>query len=148
VDDFHDIEPQSAISAVQLPAAFLLALGVLGLGASLLSLVFLSFAGMSPTLPPDVPPEQAKMVVALSSGLSWVLYAGSALASLVVVAGSISLLRRRSRPLGIAACIAAMLNPVLCCCVPGLGVGIWGLVVLSRPEVAAAFDAAGRERAL
>src|SRR4051794_25506937 len=47
----------------------------------------------------------------------------------LVLAGGIALLQRRSRSLGVAAAIAALL-PISCCFLAGIPVGIWALIVL------------------
>jgi hypothetical protein len=63
-----------------------------------------------------------------------------ALLSTVTFLGGIAMLRRQLYGLAIAGSIAAMLNLIDCCCVFGLPVGIWALIVLLRPEVKASFS--------
>ena len=45
--------------------------------------------------------------------------------------------------LGIAASIVAMINFGNCCCLLGIPIGIWSLVILMQPDVKAAFDQNG-----
>jgi LSD1 subclass zinc finger protein len=55
-----------------------------------------------------------------------------------LIAGSICMLQRKVYPLAMTGAIAAML-PCSICCVFGLPFGIWGLVILNKPEVRNAF---------
>jgi hypothetical protein len=61
------------------------------------------------------------------------------LLAIVALAGSICLLRRRVYGLAMTGAVLTMVNPSGCCCVLGLGVGIWAVAVLVKPEVQAAF---------
>lgn len=56
-----------------------------------------------------------------------------------VVFGAIKMMRLQSFGLAMAACIIALL-PCQCCCLFGLPFGIWGLVVLNKPEVKSQFE--------
>ncbi len=70
------------------------------------------------------------------------LYVGSfagVIWGLVVLSGGMYLKGLRNRGSVMTACIFAML-PCNICCVLGLPFGIWGLVVLSNPEVRDAFS--------
>ena len=73
--------------------------------------------------------------------VSAALTALCALFGLVTLVGSIQMFRLRSRGLAIAGACLAMLNFESCCCVAGLPLGIWAMVVLLEPEVAQAFAA-------
>ena len=58
---------------------------------------------------------------------------------LVLFAG-IEMLRLKSRALCMVACVVAMLPfTTYCCCLLGLPFGIWGLVILNKPEVKSHF---------
>jgi hypothetical protein len=69
------------------------------------------------------------------------IVAGSvfALLSLVTLVGGIAMVRRQFYGLAIAGCVAAMINLSDGCCLLGLPVGIWALVVLLKPDVKASF---------
>lgn len=56
-----------------------------------------------------------------------------------VIFGAVKMKKLENHGLGIGASIVAML-PCTCCCVLGLPIGIWALVVLSKPEVKAYFS--------
>ena len=55
-----------------------------------------------------------------------------------VLFGAIKMLKLQNRTLATIACIVAML-PCSCCCLFGLPFGIWGLIVLNKPEVKSQF---------
>jgi hypothetical protein len=57
-----------------------------------------------------------------------------------MITGGIQMLRRKTWGLCLASCIFAIINISGCCCVPGLGVGIWGLVLLNNQQVKEAFS--------
>ena len=67
------------------------------------------------------------------------------LSSLVILLGGVQMLRLKSRGLSMTASIMAMIPCFAsACCVIGIPVGIWALVVLGSPDVKAAFAAGGR----
>jgi hypothetical protein len=60
-----------------------------------------------------------------------------------VVFGAFQMWRLRSWPIALAACIVAMLPYVYiapCCFVFGLAPGVWGAIILFKPEVKSAFS--------
>jgi len=56
-----------------------------------------------------------------------------------VLFGAMQMLKLKGYGLAITTCVVAML-PCSCCCIVGLVFGIWGLVILLKPEVKAAFS--------
>lgn len=58
----------------------------------------------------------------------------------VVLVGGLKMLKLQSHGLALAAAIIALL-PLSCCCVIGVPLGVWALVVLLRADVKAAFAA-------
>lgn len=60
--------------------------------------------------------------------------------SIVCLIGAIQMLRLRAYGLALTAAILMILSCGGCCCFLNLGAGIWALVVLSKPEVRAAFQ--------
>lgn len=57
----------------------------------------------------------------------------------IIIAGSASMLSMRYYPLGFIAAVLTMIPGTSACCLLGLPLGIWAIVVLVRPEVRAAF---------
>jgi hypothetical protein len=62
-----------------------------------------------------------------------------AIASLLVAAGSICMLRQRGYSLALTAAIVSMIPVCSPCFVLGIPFGIWAMVLLRRPEVRARF---------
>jgi len=74
-----------------------------------------------------------------SGGLGIVLnIVGLAVAGLIVY-GAMQMMKLQKYGLSMAATIAAMVPCISPCCILGLPLGIWALVVLMKPEVKAAF---------
>jgi len=61
------------------------------------------------------------------------------LMSVLVLIGALKMKRLENYGLAMAASIVAMLPCISPCCIIGLPIGIWALVVLSKPEVKSAF---------
>ncbi|HVS08929.1 MAG TPA: hypothetical protein VMS76_03575 [Planctomycetota bacterium] len=80
-------------------------------------------------------PEEG--VIGLGLGLTmaatWLLVAG-----FILYAG-LQMSRLRSRELCLVASVLAMIPCTTCCCVVGIPMGLWALIVLNRPDVRAAF---------
>ncbi len=65
--------------------------------------------------------------------------------SWIMILGSLKMKRLDSRGLGLAGCVASII-PFSPCFPIGIPAGIWGLLALNRPEIAAAFDIAAVQR--
>jgi hypothetical protein len=63
----------------------------------------------------------------------------SILASPLVIYGAIQMFRVRRYSMARLAAILALIPVTSVCCISGIPVGIWALIVLSQPEVRAAF---------
>lgn len=133
----------TAAEQVRLPAVFLLVTGILGAVGQAISLLFtilgtgLDLADAGGSLGPS---EEA--LASLMSGTMAVVFAIlGLLAAAVIIYGALKMKDLQSHPLAVAAAVVAMVPCVSPCCLLGLPVGIWALVVLLRPEVKAAFSA-------
>jgi hypothetical protein len=76
--------------------------------------------------------QQAGMMYIIGGGV------GLAFAALILL-GAIQMLRLRWYGLAVTTNVVAMIPGISCCCILGLPFGIWGLVLLVKPEVKAAF---------
>jgi hypothetical protein len=65
---------------------------------------------------------------------------GLAIMAIVTIVGSIQMLRRKTWGLALTACILAMIHIGSCCCVLGLPIGIWALILLVNPDVKDSFS--------
>jgi hypothetical protein len=114
-------------------------LGILGVLANCLHAVLVLAGGGKPPGAdvPDFIRKAMEMVTPETVLIESVVF-GSV--SLVIILGAIQMLRRRMYGLAIASSILAMINIECLCCVLGLPVGIWSLVVLLKPEVRSVFQ--------
>lgn len=62
----------------------------------------------------------------------------------VIIVGGVQMLSARRYSLAILAAILAMIPFTSVCCLPGIAIGLWALIVLRNPEVKAAFEASQR----
>jgi len=71
---------------------------------------------------------------------SLIMHAIFLIVSVVICHGATQMMRLHSFGLAVAASILAMVNISNCCCVVGLPIGIWALVVLFQPGVRSSFE--------
>ena len=57
----------------------------------------------------------------------------------VIIYGALQMMKLKSHGLAMASSILAMI-PCISCCLIGLPIGIWSVIVLSKPEVKSAFS--------
>jgi hypothetical protein len=89
--------------------------------------------------PPNMPPQVAQWMQVMSGGVGLVLnFIGLALSGFFIYA-AIKMRKLESYGLVMTATILSMVPCVSPCCCIGLPIGIWILVVLSKPEVKSAF---------
>jgi hypothetical protein len=118
------------------PATGLIVVAVLGAIAQVASLV-LNLAGTSFMASSRMPREAwANM---FSGTLGVVSSALGIVVSAVILLGAIKMKRLENYGLAMAASIIAMIPCFSPCCLIGLPIGIWSLVVLLKPEVKSAF---------
>lgn len=131
----------AAIEAVRGPAIALIATSSIGIAIYLIRAAMLLIVGgalMHRQLPSDVPPEVRDMIAHFQGPLGAMVCLFAAALNALVLLGAIKMLRLQSYGLAFAACIVAMI-PCSCCCVLGLPFGVWGLVMLNKPEVKSQF---------
>jgi hypothetical protein len=163
-DDRYGEEPQmsprafaAAREAVRVPAILLIIVGVLSAAMAAFNLVSL------PTLPaqfdqaiedidndPNMPAadkEKFKDFFSQAKEMSeqpalWAVYGVMGVIALVILFGGVKLLNLSGPALPIISAVLAMIPCTSgCCCVIGLPVGIWTLIVVNRPNVRAAMAA-------
>jgi hypothetical protein len=64
----------------------------------------------------------------------------SIVASPIIILGGIQMLRARRYSIALWAAVLALIPLTSVCCIPGIPIGIWALIVLRNPEVRAAFE--------
>jgi hypothetical protein len=119
------------------PAIALLVVGTVGLLVSLFNLVFAVVA--KPVIDPNAPAFVQEMQKAQTGPLAIGGQSLFAVVNVMILVGTVQMLRMRSWGLAMTATILAMVNIGTCCCVVGLPFGIWSLVVLLDANVKASF---------
>ena len=135
------VPTSNAQALVNGPGIFIMVLAIITILFSLVGIVaqgaissfFLSI------IPPDVPEEvKAKIVAQTAGGI--VQNAVFIVINIVILIGAIKMRKCQSYGLAMTASILCLLCDCCGCCGLGLGAGIWSLIVLSKPEVKAAFQ--------
>ena len=122
---------------LKVPAIALMVLSSIGLLMSLFNVGFAVF--VEPRVDPTAPELVQSFQRSSTGAVAAAVQLGFAIVNIVVILGTIGMLRLKSYPLAIAASIVAILNLSSCCCVPSLPFAIWCLVVLSNEEVRRGF---------
>jgi hypothetical protein len=132
--------PQSAIEAVKGPAICIIVMAALGIAVHLFSAVMhLVGNPMMDRQIPNMPPQFQAYMQNLQGPVGLVLGLVGAALNAVTLFGGIKMMRLQSHGFAMVACILTMLPVSSCCCPVGLAFGIWGLVVISKPEVKSHF---------
>jgi hypothetical protein len=127
---------------VMAPAVTLCVIASLGL---LLSLFNVGYALMEHPVDPNANEFMRAMQEGAQGTRAAVIQSCFVAINILILAGAIQMMRFRTWGLALAASILAMINFGTFCCVPGLPVGIWTLVILLTPEVRAAFEAVANQ---
>ncbi len=130
--------------AVRAPAVWLLITGVLNLVLAIVDLAqnarLLAMIQQGQKLP-ELPPPLRELfqitpaVVVASIPINFVRIMLAA----VIIYGAIRMRRLEAYGLAMTASILSLVPCLNCCCAVGIPIGIWALVVLTRPEVRASF---------
>ncbi|HLW65601.1 MAG TPA: hypothetical protein VKS79_09805 [Gemmataceae bacterium] len=143
-DDWEDEEYRPVnTTKITIPAIFLLLMsgGVLiDAGYRLITALFFpkmmeeALANMQKIMPgmPGGNMDTARATSAIIGGIFLPI-------ALLMFAGAIAMMRRRMYGLAMAGSIASMLT-LNCCCVPGLAVGLWCIIILMQPDVKSSFS--------
>lgn len=130
----------SAKEAVSGPAIGLIVTAVLGIALKALGLVF-NIVGVNFMPPPSgMTPEMTRMMQFLSGPVAVVSGIVGLAISLFVLYGAIKMQKLVGYGFAMAAAILALIPCFSPCCLLGLPIGIWALVVLSKPEVKSQFE--------
>jgi hypothetical protein len=134
----------NALNLVSGPATGLLVVGILCALASLSGMVSnllgigMGAAGAAP--PPNMPPQFTQYMHLMSGGVGLVINIIALALSGLYIFASVKMRKLESYGLVMTATILSMLPCTSSCCCVGLPIGIWILVVLSKPEVKSAFS--------
>lgn len=146
------VDPREAArQAVRAPAIALLVTGIIGLAFNLIGLgtvIYVLAAGpdamldqMERVFPPgqlqDAMKETWSPEGLRQNLVMTVLFLG---VCVVICIAAVQMLRLRVYWLALAGCVLAMVNIENCCCMLGLPIGIWALVMLLQPGVRNSFE--------
>ena len=131
--------PQKPSAVVMAPAIALIVVATLGLGFSLFN-IFAALTWDAPPIDPNAPPFVQQMEANQVGPVAAAIQSCFAFLNIVIMLGAIQMLRFKMWGVSLTVSILAMLNFGTCCCILGLPVGIWSIVVLSQPHVKKAFD--------
>jgi hypothetical protein len=130
---------EMALSAVKGPAIALIIVASMGIAYYLFVAIYsLALGGAPIHLPPNTSPQLEAFLRGSRGPLAGVFQLFFAGIYGFILFGALRMLKLQGHTLAIIACIVAML-PCGCCCIFGLPFGIWGLVVLNKPEVKSQF---------
>lgn len=117
------------------PAIGLIVTAALGMAAMAISIVF-NLAGVSFGPPPaNMTPEMARVMHMFAGGVGVAANLFGIAVGIFIIYGAIKMQQLTQYGIGLAASILAMVPCFSPCCLLGLPIGIWALVVLSQPEV-------------
>lgn len=124
--------------AVRGPAICTLILSGLNILASLAGIVWLAFQRKLPALA-GMPEQNLELQRNIAMFVSIPANIVGLCLAAVCVFGGVQMLKLRSYGLAMTTAILMLIPCGTCCCLLNIGVGIWLLVVLAKPEVKAAF---------
>jgi hypothetical protein len=137
---------EPGLAALRPPAICLLVsslIGLLGTGYLFLNALLVTPEMLKQQMPPARTPEEQKaqeiVVPLFVSPEARIVHFVSIFVNLVIILSSIMMLFGKLRWLAFLGSVLAILNFDCCCCLPGIGFGIWSLLALNKPEVEAIF---------
>ncbi len=128
--------PVNPADSVKAPAIIMIVLAGLGGAVSALFLV-LNILGVAVGSTSAMQDERIAQYVSGGCGIAFL--AASIVLDVLVLLGGMKMLKLQSWGLALAAAIVCLVPCYWSCCGLGLIPGIWGLIVLLKPEVKAAF---------
>jgi hypothetical protein len=133
--------PSVAAAAEQLsgPAIGLIVTAVFGFLACITGIVVHLVSGQFQQLPSGMDPQVDRLIQTMVGALSIISCVFGMVLSFVILYGALQMKKVRGYGWAMASSIVALVPFVSPCCLLGLPIGIWALVVLLKPEVKAAF---------
>jgi len=129
----------SAADQVRGPAIGLIVTAVLGFVANALGIVWNLFATGIETARPGVNPDMERFIRMFSGTMGIICGLVAMVVAGLIVYGALKMKKLESYGWAMTATILALVPCVSPCCLVGLPIGIWALIVLLKPEVKAQF---------
>ena len=138
----NDGNRDAALRQVKGPAIGLKVTAVIGLLLVAAGLVIniLMLSGIQTGLQQINDPQIQKLLSSMGGGLGIVQNLIGAVAGVIVLMGAAKMQKLQNHQFALTAGIVAMLPCISPCCVFGLPIGIWALVILNKPEVKSQFS--------
>jgi hypothetical protein len=130
--------PPSNIKVI-LPAVALIVVGSLGLLMSIFS-VLLAVVLDPPAVDPNAPEWLRQFQQGGRGPVAATIQSIFILINLAIISGGIMMARFKNWVFALVACILAAINFGNFCCLLGLPIGIWGIIILSMADVKQIFD--------
>ena len=129
------------MNAVSGPAIALIVTGALGIIADIAYAIYQvwSQAQMAKAFPPGQVDPNYELGLRIGKVIVYIIVPLALIWSITLLVGGLKMKKLEGFGLAVTSCILAML-PMNCCCLMGLPLGIWGLVVLNRPDVKNSFS--------
>lgn len=127
------------------PATGLLVTGILGIVGQVIGLIYnLVSAGAvaqqgGAGKQPGLTPEQAQYIAMFSGTVGIIGAIVGSIIGIVIIMGALRMKKLESYGFAMTSAILAMIPCISPCCLLGLPIGIWAVVVLNKPEVKSAF---------
>ncbi len=131
------VPPSEQVSG---PAIGLIVTAVFGFVANGIAVLWSLVGSQFQRLPPGMDPELNRIIQTMSGAVGIVSCVVGVILSCLVLYGALQMKRLSSYGWAMTACILAVVPCTSPCCLLGLPIGIWALVVLLKPEVKAALQ--------
>ena len=122
------------------PAMGLLIMAALGILLQILGIIFNLLGVTFPTQQPEMSPEALHMIHLFGGVVGVVSGVIGIAVSIFIIFSALKMQKLASHGLALAGAIVAMVPCFNPCCLLGIPIGIWALVVLNKPEVRSQFD--------
>jgi hypothetical protein len=131
----------NAAGMVTPPAIALIVMGVFDILGALYNIISGILGAAAPAQPVPADPNAAqvmRIIQAVSGPMAIAIGVLLLIMGILIIVGALKMKNLQSYGLAMTSSILAMF-PCSLCCLVGLPIGIWSLVVLSKPEVKSAF---------
>ncbi|HUL52775.1 MAG TPA: DUF4339 domain-containing protein [Opitutaceae bacterium] len=135
-----DVARARAHDLVSGPAIGLIVTGILGISAGVLGILWIAFVMGSAPAMHGMTPEAARMFRLMMGPVGIAARVLGIAVSIFILLGALRMQKLANYGLVMTAAILAMVPCLSPCCVLGLPIGIWALVVLAKPEVKSQFN--------
>jgi hypothetical protein len=131
--------PAMNMAKVQAPAIAMIVFASIAILMSIYSFVY-ALVSKPIEMPAGTPDWQVQLAQGGIGPMAAIVQAGFLVLNLVILFGGIQMLRLKTWGMALAASILSIVDFGSCCCIAGIPLGIWALVILLMPDVKQAFE--------